>query len=73
MNKKLLLALQNRNKSRLTELRGLVENPETRAEDLTAIQDEIATITEELQNVADELAALELSNIIFDNILSEIS
>ena len=59
MNKKLLLALQNRNKSRLTELRGLVENPETRAEDLTAIQDEIATITEELQNVADELAALE--------------
>lgn len=59
MNKKLLLALQNRNKSRLTELRGLVENPETRAEDLTGIKDEIATITEELQNVADELATLE--------------
>lgn len=59
MNKKLLIALQKRNKARLTELRTQVENPETRAEDLTAIQDEIAQITNELQDVADQLADLE--------------
>ncbi|QSR11477.1 phage major capsid protein [Lactococcus sp. LG592] len=59
MNKKLLIALQKRNKARLTELRTQVENPETRAEDLTAIQDEIAQITNELQDVADQLAELE--------------
>lgn len=59
MNKKLLIALQKRNKARLTELRTQVENPETRAEDLTAIQDEIAQITNELQDAADQLAELE--------------
>lgn len=59
MNKKLLIALQKRNKARLTELRTQVENPETRAEDLTAIQDEIAQITNELQDVADQLAEIE--------------
>lgn len=59
MNKKLLIALQKRNKARLTELRTQVENPETRAEDLTAIQDEIAQITNELQDVADQLVELE--------------
>lgn len=59
MNKKLLIALQKRDKARLTELRTQVENPETRAEDLTAIQDEIAQITNELQDVADQLAELE--------------
>lgn len=59
MDKKLLIALQNRNKARLKELRTQVENPETRAEDLTTIQDEIAQITNELQDVADQLAELE--------------
>lgn len=59
MNKKLLIALQKRNKARLKELRTQVENPETRAEDLTAIQDEIAQITNELQDAADQLAELE--------------
>lgn len=59
MDKKLLIALQNRNKARLKELRTQVENPETRAEDLTTIQDEIAQITNELQDIADQLAELE--------------
>lgn len=59
MNKKLLIALQNRNKARLAELRNKVEDPETRAEDLSVIQDEINQITEELQDVKEQLAELE--------------
>ncbi|MDC0808939.1 phage major capsid protein [Lactococcus petauri] len=59
MNKKLLIALQNRSKARLTELRTQVENPETRAEDLTTIQEEINQINDELKYVADQLAELE--------------
>lgn len=59
MNKQLLLALQKRNKERLVELRTQTENPETRAEDITTIQEEIDKITQELQDVADSLAALE--------------
>lgn len=59
MNKKLLIALQKRNKARLTELRTQVENPETRAEDLTTIQEEINQINDELKDVADQLAELE--------------
>lgn len=59
MNKQLLLALQKRNKERLTELRTKVENPELRAEDLTAIQEEIDEINKQLQEVADQLANLE--------------
>lgn len=59
MNKKLLIALQNRSKARLTELRNQVEDPETRAEDLTTIQEEINQINDELQDVADQLAELE--------------
>ncbi|EEM02485.1 phage major capsid protein [Bacillus pseudomycoides] len=59
MNKQLLLALQKRNKEKLTELRTQIENPELRAEDLAAIQKQIEEINKELQDVADELANLE--------------
>ncbi|MGE7881688.1 phage major capsid protein [Bacillus sp. NPDC094077] len=59
MNKQLLLALQKRNKERLTELRTKIESPDLRAEDLTAIQEEIDEINKQLQDVADELANLE--------------
>ncbi|MGG5740476.1 phage major capsid protein [Bacillus cereus group sp. IBL03679] len=59
MNKQLLLALQKRNKEKLTELRTQVENPELRAEDLTAIQEQIDEINKELQDVADSLANLD--------------
>ncbi|HGH7183453.1 phage major capsid protein [Bacillus cereus] len=59
MNKQLLLALQKRNKEKLTELRTQIENPELRAEDLTSIQEKIDEINKELQDVADELANLE--------------
>ncbi|PHC57640.1 phage major capsid protein [Bacillus pseudomycoides] len=59
MNKQLLLALQKRNKERLTELRTKIKSPELRAEDLTAIQEEIDEINKQLQEVADQLANLE--------------
>ncbi|HDR7876496.1 phage major capsid protein [Bacillus mobilis] len=59
MNKQLLLALQKRNKEKLTELRTQIENPELRAEDLTSIQEKIDEINKELQDVADELANIE--------------
>ncbi|MDR4172523.1 phage major capsid protein [Bacillus nitratireducens] len=59
MNRQLLLALQKRNKERLTELRTQVENRELRAEDLPAIQEQIDEINNELQDVADALANLD--------------
>ncbi|HDR7750411.1 TPA: phage major capsid protein, partial [Bacillus cereus] len=59
MNKQLLLALQKRSNERLVELRTKVENPELRAEDLPAIQEEIDEINKQLQEVADALANLE--------------
>ncbi|SCM13162.1 phage major capsid protein [Bacillus wiedmannii] len=59
MNRKLLLALQKRSNERLVELRTQVENPELRAEDLPAIQEEIDEINTQLQEVADKLANLE--------------
>lgn len=59
MNRKLLLALQKRSNERLVELRTQVENPELRAEDLPAIQEEIDEINKQLQEVADALANLE--------------
>ncbi|PFE03809.1 phage major capsid protein [Bacillus sp. AFS023182] len=59
MNKQLLLALQKRNKERLTELRTKIKSPELRAEDLTTIQEEIDEINKQLQEVADQLANLE--------------
>ncbi len=51
MNKQLLLALQKRSNERLVELRTQVENPELRAEDLPAIQEEIDEINKQLQDV----------------------
>ncbi|PEZ05559.1 phage major capsid protein [Bacillus sp. AFS018417] len=59
MNRQLLLALQKRNKERLTELRAQVESPKLRAEDLASIQEQIETINKELQEVADALANLD--------------
>ncbi|MED2985475.1 phage major capsid protein [Bacillus thuringiensis] len=59
MNKQLLLALQKRSNERLVELRTKVENPELRAEDLPAIQEEIDEINNQLQEVADAVANLE--------------
>lgn len=56
MNRQLLLALQKRNKERLTDLRGKLEDPELRATDLESIQTEIEDITKQLQEIADELA-----------------
>ena len=59
MNKQLLIALQKRNKQRLTDLRAKIEDPETREDELAEIKDEIDTITEELQSVADSLSELD--------------
>ena len=59
MNKQLLIALQKRNKQRLTDLRAKIEDPETREDELAEIKDEIDTITEELQSVADYLSELD--------------
>lgn len=59
MNKQLLIALQKRNKQRLTDLRARIEDPETREDELAEIKDEIDTITEELQSVADSLSELD--------------
>ncbi|MFI8710259.1 phage major capsid protein [Bacillus sp. NPDC077411] len=56
MNKKLLLALQQRNNARLTELRGQLENNEVRAEDLATVQQEVQELTDQLQEIADTLA-----------------
>ncbi|MFI8710281.1 phage major capsid protein [Bacillus sp. NPDC077411] len=59
MNKKLLLALQQRNNARLTELRGQLENNEVRAEDLATVQQEVQDLTEQLQEIADTLANMD--------------
>lgn len=56
MNKTLLLALQKRNKERLGELEARVKDPELRAADLPAIEEEIKEISKQLQEIADELA-----------------
>lgn len=58
MNKKLLLALQKRNKERLTELRTKLEKGEVRAEDLEAVQKEVQELADQLQEIADQLAAM---------------
>lgn len=55
MNKKLLLALQKRNKERLVELRTKAADPELREADLPAIQTEIEELATELQEIADKL------------------
>lgn len=56
MNRELLLALQKRNKERLTELRTQLEKGELRAADLEKIKTEIDDINKQLQTIADELA-----------------
>ncbi|MEK5171812.1 phage major capsid protein [Heyndrickxia sp. FSL W8-0496] len=58
MNKKMLLALQKRNKARLTELRTKLEKNEVREEDLEAVQEEVTELAEEAQAIADALAEL---------------
>ncbi|MEK5106524.1 phage major capsid protein [Cytobacillus sp. FSL K6-0129] len=58
MNKKLLLAIQKRNKQRLTELRTKLEKNEVRAEDLESVQTEVKELAEEAQAIADSLAEL---------------
>ncbi len=55
MNKKLLLALQKRNKARLEELRGQLKNNEVREEDLEAVQTEVDDLATEQQDIADTL------------------
>lgn len=62
MNKKLLLALQKRNKARLAELRGRLEKNEVRADDLASVQEEVQTLVNELQDIADTLANMEDGN-----------
>lgn len=62
MNKKLLLALQKRNKERLEELRNKLEKGEVRAEDLEAVQQEVQELSEQLQEIADMLSQLDDDN-----------
>ncbi len=57
--RKLLLALQKRNKARLTELRTKLEKGEVREEELESVQEEVDQLTEEAQDIADELANLD--------------
>lgn len=56
MNKKQLLAMQKRNKKRLTELRNKLEKNEVRAEDLESVQAEVQELADEAQDIADALA-----------------
>lgn len=58
MNRKLLLALQKRNKARLTELRTKLEKNDVREEDLEAVQTEVDELAAEQQEIADTLANL---------------
>jgi HK97 family phage major capsid protein len=58
MNKKQLLAMQKRNKKRLTHLRTKIEKNQVRAEDLEAVQEEVTELAEEAQAIADALAEL---------------
>jgi HK97 family phage major capsid protein len=62
MNKKLLLALQKRNKERLTELKNKLEKGEVRAEDLEAVQKEVQELSDQLQEIADKLAEMNDTN-----------
>ncbi|WP_433774930.1 phage major capsid protein [Bacillus wiedmannii] len=57
--KEILKASQARNKARLEELQGKVENNEVRSEELAAVKAEVETLTKEAQTLADELAKLE--------------
>ncbi|UPW82732.1 phage major capsid protein [Lysinibacillus sp. Ag94] len=57
--RKLLLALQQRNNARLTELRGQLERNEVPAEDLEAVQAEVQELANQAQEIADELANLD--------------
>jgi HK97 family phage major capsid protein len=59
MTKKQLLAMQKRNKARLTELRSRLEKNEVRAEDLEGVQQEVQDLVDEAQAIADALANLE--------------
>ncbi|WP_341356649.1 phage major capsid protein [Rossellomorea sp. y25] len=59
MNKKQLLAIQKRNKARLTEFRGRLEKNEVRAEDLESVQTEVQELADEAQAIADALANIE--------------
>ncbi|MEK3822097.1 phage major capsid protein [Cytobacillus sp. FSL W8-0315] len=59
MNKKQLLAMQKRNKKRLTELRTKLEKNEVRAEDLETVQQEVQDLADEAQAIADALANLQ--------------
>lgn len=56
MNKKLLLALQKRNKARLEEVRSLIKDGKLSADDLEARNKEVDEIVKELKDVADKLA-----------------
>ncbi|UQX52290.1 phage major capsid protein [Cytobacillus pseudoceanisediminis] len=59
MNKKQLLAMQKRNKKRLTDLRSKLENNEVRAEDLETVQQEVQELADEAQDIADALANMQ--------------
>lgn len=59
MNRKQLLAMQKRNKARLTELRTKLEKNEVRAEDLESVQAEVQELADEAQAIADALANLD--------------
>lgn len=58
MTKKQLLAMQKRNKARLTELRTKLEKNKVRAEDLESVQQEVQDLADEAQAIADALVNL---------------
>ncbi|MEC0282321.1 phage major capsid protein [Terribacillus saccharophilus] len=59
MTKKQLLAMEKRNKSRLTELRTKLEKNEVREEDIDKIKTEVQELADEAQAIADALANID--------------
>lgn len=62
MKKKLLLALQKRNKGRLTEVRTQIEKGDISADDLESRNAEVDELVKELQDIADTLANMDDEN-----------
>ncbi|RHW37319.1 phage major capsid protein [Neobacillus notoginsengisoli] len=58
MNRKLLLALQKRNKARLEELRKKLEKNEVREDEIESVQTEVDELAAEAQEIADALENL---------------
>lgn len=59
MDKKMLVALQKRNKARLVELRSKLEKNEVREDEIATIQTEIEELAEEATAIAEAIAELD--------------